>query len=343
MNSSLNELFLEITNRCLQKCIHCSSVASCKGNDRLSFSIIRNLIETVLPYGLERVCISGGEPFLHEEFIPIIDYLINKHLDVSIYTCGVYCGKDGNLTSIPKELLSYVAKRNVKRLIFSLHTANPQTYSLISGVSGTYDLARKSIESAVRAGMDIELHIVPMKINFFEIEKVLQLAYEEGITKVSLLRFVPQGRGALNTDKLMLDNQENESLRKLIDRWRKLYPKLAIRLGVPYNCLTMKGKKCTAGHNKLLINAKGEIFPCEAFKYLRGSRPSIYERDIIDVWDNDELLCQLRTMNVDCVSVCNHCEYRQLCMGGCPGQRMHINGSLFDGPDPICLCRQMKG
>ena len=60
------------------------------------------------------------------------------------------------------------------------------------------------------------------------------------------------------------------------------------------------------------INAKGEIFPCEAFKYLSGARPSIYERDIIDVWDNDELLCQLRTTNVDCVSVCNHCEYRRL-------------------------------
>lgn len=167
LNNSLNELFLEITNRCLQKCIHCSSMTSCKSNDKLNLSIIRNLIETVLPYGLERVCISGGEPFLHEEFIPIIDYLTNKHLDVSIYTCGVYCGKDGNLTFIPKELLSYVAKRNVKRLIFSLHTVNPQTYSLISGVSGTYDLVRKSIESAVRAGMDIELHIVPMKVNFF--------------------------------------------------------------------------------------------------------------------------------------------------------------------------------
>ena len=167
MNTPLNELFLEITNRCLQKCIHCSSVASCKGNDKLSLSIIRNLIETVLPYGLERVCISGGEPFLHEEFTSIIEYLTHKLLNVSIYTCGVYLGKDGNLTSIPQEFLSYVAKRNVKRLIFSLHAANPQTYSLISGVSGTYDLARKSIESAVRAGMDIELHIVPMKVNFF--------------------------------------------------------------------------------------------------------------------------------------------------------------------------------
>ena len=333
----LNELFIEITNNCLQKCVHCSSAASCENNEKIGLVNIKKMVEAALSRGLKNITLSGGEPFLHEEFTSIIEYLTHKLLNVSIYTCGVYLGKDGNLTSIPQELLSYVAKRNVKRLIFSLHAANPQTYSLISGVSGTYDLARKSIESAVRAGMDIELHIVPMKINFFEIEKVLQLAYEEGITKVSLLRFVPQGRGALNTDKLMLDNQENESLRKLIDRWRKLYPKLAIRLGVPYNCLTMKGKKCTAGHNKLLINAKGEIFPCEAFKYLSGARPSIYERDIIDVWDNDELLRQLRTTNVDCVSVCNHCEYRQLCMGGCPGQRMHINGSLFDGPDPLCL------
>lgn len=275
----LNELFIEVTNRCLQKCVHCSSAASCESIEEISFINIKKMVDAALTRGLRSVTLSGGEPFLHKNFASIVDYLCEKKIDVSIYTCGVYFNGNGSVTSIPKDVLMYISRKKVKRLIFSMHAATSETYSKITGTSSTYELAKKSIESSINAGLNIELHIVPMKINFHEIEDILKFASKKGISKVSLLRFVPQGRGALISDRLMLDHKYNELLKVLVKDWSRTYPAVSIRLGVPYNCLTMQGKKCTAAHDKLLINATGEIFPCEAFKYLKGSRPSIYKKN----------------------------------------------------------------
>ena len=41
----LNELFIEITNNCLQKCVHCSSAASCENNEKIGLVNIKKTVE----------------------------------------------------------------------------------------------------------------------------------------------------------------------------------------------------------------------------------------------------------------------------------------------------------
>lgn len=334
---TLNELFIEITNRCMQKCVHCSSGASCKGYDEISFIDIKKLVDDTIPMGLSRVTLSGGEPFLHPEFMAIIQYLYCKKITVSVYTCGVYAGGGSTIESIPDDVFIRMSENNVKRLIFSLHAATEATFEKISGISGSFNLVMKSIEAAIKYGFDVELHVVPMLLNFDELEKILQIADNIGVKQVSFLRFVPQGRGECNNDLLNLGTKENKILQDSVETWREIYSNIHIRLGVPYNCLTFSGKRCTAGHDKLLINASGEVFPCEAFKYMKGKRPNIYDTDIADIWNNDALLNELRNMDIARIAVCAECEYSKLCAGGCPGQRKRSLGSFYEGPDPLCL------
>ena len=127
------------------------------------------------------------------------------------------------------------------------------------------------------------------------------------------------------------------ALQEMYNAYKDGYKNVKVRFGTPFNCITYHGGRCTAGLNKLLINAYGEILPCEAFKYLHGQRPTIYQHDIAEVWQNDPLLDELRDIDLNTVSTCCHCSHKEGCRGGCPGQRRHLNGDFRKGPDPSCI------
>lgn len=330
----LTELFVEITNQCLQRCIHCSS---CAENRNFSFICIEDLsclIRDAIPMGLKRFTISGGEPFLYPDLKQLIDLLCESGVSTVLYTCGIVKKHDGEIGPIPRGYFQYLKKKNVEKVIFSLHGGTIETQAEIAQLANSYHYIIESLENAKQELLNVELHVVPMRLNIHELELILDLAKSKGINQVSFLRFVPQGRG---TEGLLLSREEQCLLREKYKRWKVDYPDLSIRFGAPFNCLTLEGKDCSAGRSKLLISATGEYFPCEAFKYLKGERPSIYNTKLESVWKNDLLLSQLRHLKMGQISICKDCTLRPACHGGCAGQRLKCNGDIMKGPDPHCL------
>lgn len=331
----IEELFIEITNHCLQRCIHCSSNADCNRYAEISFANIQDTVQRLLPMGLQSVVLSGGEPFLHPDFFAIVEFLRSKGLRYSLYTCGVVCGPQG-FASIADKVFDRIKDESLDKVIFSLHAGTQETQARISGFSSSFPSVLASIRAAKKSGIEVEIHVVPMSANYAELEQVLEIADELGVSKVSFLRFVPQGRG---TEQLRLNREQFLGLQQLYRKYQNGYKGVKIRFGTPFNCITYRGGHCTAGVNKVLINAYGEILPCEAFKYLHGQRPTICQQDIGEVWQNDQLLNELRAIHVDSVSICDACPYKDGCQGGCPGQRKHLNGDFRKGPDPSCILR----
>lgn len=331
----IEELFIEITNHCLQRCIHCSSNATCSQYEEISFEKILDTVDRLLPLGLKRVVLSGGEPFLHPDLFSLIDSLKHRKIRYSLYTCGVI-GDAASSAPISERAFDRIKSPDLDKVIFSLHAGTPETQARIAGYPASFQSVLASIRAAKACEIDVEVHVVPMQVNFSELERVLDIADELGVRRVSFLRFVPQGRG---TEQLRLNREQYLNLQRLYRAYQDGYKSVKIRFGTPFNCITYHGGHCTAGLNKILINAYGEILPCEAFKYLHGQRPTIYRHDICEVWQNDPLLNELRSVYVDAVSTCRTCPYKDACQGGCPGQRKHLNGDFRKGPDPSCILR----
>lgn len=331
----IEELFIEITNHCLQRCIHCSSDADCNQYAEIPFENVQDTVQRLMSMGLRSVVLSGGEPFLHPDLFAIVDFLKSRGLRYSLYTCGVIGGPQGP-ASIPDNVFERIKSNCLDKVIFSLHAGTQATQARIAGIPSSFSLVLDSIRAAKKCDIEVEVHVVPMSINYAELEQVLDVADELGVSKVSFLRFVPQGRG---TEQLRLNREQFLGLQQLYRKYQNGYKHVKIRFGTPFNCITYHGGHCTAGINKVLINAYGEILPCEAFKYLHGQRPTIYQRDIGEVWQSDPLLNELRAVHVDSVSTCDVCPYKDGCHGGCPGQRKHLNGDFRKGPDPSCIFR----
>lgn len=107
-----------------------------------------------------------------------------------------------------------------------------------------------SLLNASIVGLETDVHFIPMKPNYREITDILEMLEIARINNISILNFVPQGRGLKNVDDLMLSGSELVEFMKILDNSRNLYSG-HIRIGIPL--MGDSTHKCNAGLEKLDI------------------------------------------------------------------------------------------
>jgi MoaA/NifB/PqqE/SkfB family radical SAM enzyme len=65
-----------------------------------------------------------------------------------------------------------------------------------------------SMRDAEREQLSREIHFIPMKKNYMQIADILEYAEIFEMDRVSILKFVPQGRGKDNKDDLLMNNED---------------------------------------------------------------------------------------------------------------------------------------
>ena len=306
----LKEISIEITQQCPNYCIHCSSYSSWEQKQSMPYELICSVIKDAIELGATKICISGGEPFLHPKLSEIVDCISGLGAKCVIYTSGIYY--DGNtFQSLPLHVLMRIKER-VEKIIINYEAADSETYDTIMGTHcGGYVLMRQSISLAVSMGINVETHIVPMKINHQQIPLIIQQCNDLGVTRVSLLRIVRHGR-VLNNDELIFLTAEEEH--QLVEKTRQIATdqSMSIRFGIPFsNC--SKSVSCNTGIIKLNIRYDGLVYPCEAFKndlpqgFITSRPESVYEKSLLEIYEESSYLKEIRQKLHDFQSV-NTCE-----------------------------------
>ena len=264
---TLNELTIEIIQRCPNNCLHCSSFSHPASKDILELEDILNVTAQGAQLGLKRICLSGGEPLLHPELAQIMSGIYRTGLSISFYTTGISLTPRGE--AFPVVDWTFLNKDKTI-LIFSLHSHKAETHDSFSGRRGAFDQTRQSIMAACAQGFSVETHIVPNKMNIEELKETVKVASSWGVNKVSFLRLVPQGRAQTNKEKLVLNTHEEVSLTAVGQELQKdVQMKSKTRFGIPFSASLAQQKRCNAAETKLIIRHDGKILPCEAFKDIR--------------------------------------------------------------------------
>jgi MoaA/NifB/PqqE/SkfB family radical SAM enzyme len=210
----LKEISIEIIQRCPNNCIHCSSNSSCSSKNIINYEVYKKTIDDAVDLGLSRVCISGGEPFLHPDLVKFIKYSKEKGLEVFIYTSGITFNSMGEYADIDESLIKQLKDIGLDRLIFNVQSCEEVLYNTIMGTENCFNLMKSSIKNCVNCKLFCEMHFVPMRLNYNMIHSVLEMARELGVSKVSFLRLVMQGRALLNRDKVELSKEMTSELKE---------------------------------------------------------------------------------------------------------------------------------
>ncbi len=329
--SSGVELTLELGNFCPLACLHCSQDAGPFRSESLSLEKALEVVREARTLGADTIAISGGEPLCSPNVIPICEFAKLLGLRVFIYTAGSIIEKN-LLTPINDVLAQSLARLGVDRIIVNLQAARPELHDKITGRRGSYDNAVRSMRKLVSIGLRVEIHFVPMKINFQELPMVVNLAYELGVSQVNVIRFVPQGRGLRNNSILQLGREDNQSFTKVIAR-AITESTVPIRVSEAFAFLHLKTEyQCMAGRKKIVISGDGAVCPCSAFKGFLAGNPTynVNERSLSDVLNSGIFLCLRQNNSLAGVNC------------GCPAQRLIVDSKMEPGADPNCVTHAPK-
>jgi len=328
---NLREIKFELTYKCLLKCIHCSSEANVSACE-MSYDTAVSILSQAIEMKVQEISFSGGEPLLWPRFSEIASLCSSAGIHTQVYSSG----NIGDLTII-EEIKDYV-----DTIIFSIYSSEQEFHDQITKVGGSLKKTISAVEEAKNAGLNVEFHFVPLKSNYEHLSNIIDYAKTLGVPKISVLRFVPQGRGELISE-LALNTEENLRLKKIIEGNDS---KVQLRTGSPYNFLMVNQKqKCNAAINRLTITPDLHIYPCDAFKQVKAKKivgSDEYSRldkwSLSNCWNMSLYLNAIRRYHQHPFEKpCNTCKHIENCVSGCMAQKYLARGKLGKGPDPMCL------
>lgn len=337
------------TNMCNLKCLHCYQRADKPTPDELTLEEKLNVVDQLDRAGVAAIALSGGEPTIHPHFYTILNEMTKRGIYAAVATNG--------WVFADMEKLEKAVKLGLRYAEISLDSADPKKHDHFRGVPGAWERAVKALENTVKLGISHAMAITLTKLNYNEIENILDLAESIGVQRVVFFNFVPVGRGKENMWLDLAPDEREEALRTLYKEMRKRGKMQIVSTAPQYArvVLQMSGGEevapthfyvgndkivksvaeyvggCGAGRIYAAIEPNGDLTPCVFLPIKVGN---LREKDFSYIWENSQLLKDLRDRE-KLKGPCGKCPYKYVC-GGCRARAYaYFNDPL--APDPGCI------
>ncbi len=234
----VNYLRISITDRCNFRCRYCvprEPSMLVRHNQIATYEEILHIVQQSLALGINKVRITGGEPFVRKGILHFLEKLcrITALSDVSVTTNGYFLDTD---------TIQQLLNIGVKRLNISLDTLKRERFEYITGRDG-FDLVMENILNAHALGISpLKINTVILRhINDDEIQDLAALSIKYPF-HVRFIEYMPMGNTLIEDGQKVLAPEIKERIQSL----GKLIP-------------VLKGPNDGPADRYKLENAKGEI------------------------------------------------------------------------------------
>lgn len=148
-------------------------------SDILSFEEIVRVVESLLPAGLRKVRLTGGEPLIRKDLHKLIEQLreLSPELDIALTTNAQLLSKS----------IQNLKQAGLSRITVSLDAIDPDVYQAMGDTTSTPDFIIESIDKTLALGIPVKVNTVIQKgINEHQ---VIPLILEMGSRNVPI-RFI---------------------------------------------------------------------------------------------------------------------------------------------------------
>lgn len=323
------EVHLSVTGLCHNGCAHCYSDSRPDAGTNTTLETLKRRVDALAEMGVFHIALGGGEPFLIDWIFDLARYIRAKNMVPNVTTSGSV------MTEEKAKSAAVFGQVNVS----------------LDGVGDRYAVHRgyKGFEPADRALRLLRKHVkrvgincVVSRKNFNHLEEVLRYARSLRLDEVEFLRYKPSGRAAADTyhESKLTPSQAREFFPKVFE-WGKTH-KIRIKTDcsfVPFLCYHDPGVErmqhfsvmgCIAGNYLMAVDPEGRASGCSFWPHSEGPIEDQPAR-----WAQAESFQVFRSWTGQAPEPCAHCEYLDICRGGCRAVAVFSTGDPA-APDPEC-------
>ena len=209
----------------------------------------------------------------------------NERLKINVKAYYDRCLTPKSFEGITRQEFEKLKQLGLDKIVFDWQAFEESTDNELMGRKGLITCLMDSLIRASRTGINVDVHFIPMKPNYRQFSDIIECLEISGVKNISVLNFVPQGRGRDNKEELMLSKEELKEFSEILKKEKEHYSG-NIRIGIPLN-----GKishLCTAGTEKLDIKYDGTILPCPAFKEMSVEKMEKYGIKLHSIYEDLE-------------------------------------------------------
>jgi radical SAM protein with 4Fe4S-binding SPASM domain len=328
---------LEITARCNNNCRHCyinlpaeNKLAKQK---EMPLTQIKNIVDQAVELGALWCLITGGEPFLREDFFDIYEYLKKKGLLISVFT---------NATLITEEHIKFFKKYPPRDIEVTVYGVTKETYERVTRKPGSYDAFTRGLNLLLESGVKVRFKAMALRSNVNELPRIAAFCREK--TK-DYFRFDPFLHLRFDGDKkrneeikserlsakeiTAIERVDNERFAALEENCDKLIMPEAEHI----NCNHLF--HCGAGNGSFSVSYDGFFRLCSSLWH-KDCICDLKKIALADAWENFvPKVRDRRSDNRNFLSKCRKCRIINLCIW-CPAHSHLETGKLDEPVDYFC-------
>ncbi len=307
LNRPLRDLRISLTDRCNMRCRYCMPKEHFDNHqfldklEILTYEELSLIVESLIPLGLTKVRLTGGEPLLRRDVCSFIE-MLPKNLDIAMTTNGIL------LEKYAKDL----AKSGLNRVTVSLDALDTETFQAMGDTNEKPETVLRGIEAARMAGLKVKVNtVIRAGYNEHSVEKIADRFVGTDVI-VRYIEFMDVGEtNSWNNDEVIT----GEMMRKMLDsivpidaNHRGEVANRYMRGSQELGFIESVSKPFCGDCNRARISADGSLYTClfaskgndlKSILRMGASKEQIAEA-VRSIWSKrDDAYSQNRGLNVD--------------------------------------------
>ena len=261
LNRPLRDLRISLTDRCNMRCRYCMPREHFDSHDFLakeeilSYEELTTVVESLIPLGLTKVRLTGGEPLLRRDVCSFIEMLPNE-LDLAMTTNGI----------LLERFAADLAAAGLNRVTVSLDALDVETFQAMGDTDETPETVLRGIEAARMAGLTVKVNtVVRAGYNEHSVEKVAERFVGTDVV-VRYIEFMDVGEtNSWNNDEVIT----GEMMRAMLENLQPVKPNHVGEVANRYmrgnqeiGFIESVSKPFCGDCNRARISADGSLYTC---------------------------------------------------------------------------------
>lgn len=325
-NPCLQNIIVEITKKCNERCLHCYIPHENK-NVMMAEQDFYAIVDQCTEMGtVVNFRISGGECMTHPSFKEFIKYVKDRGFSLAILT---------NLTLLDDEIIQLLKEGTRSKVQVSMFSTDPDIHDKMTAVPGSLKTTMQNLEKLYAAGIPVDIATQVMELNKDSVEGMYKYAEEHGFNlRCDWTIIAKEDRCFDNLSCRVCDLSAYKTITELKLKYISGY-KQELKDELTREPKTLETHLCNAGSNGLQVDTNLEVHPCPGWDFSLGN---LKDTKLKDIWTSSEKLQKVRDVVLKDFPKCAQCNIRNLC-SICMAQadlEMKADNFKFEMPEYVC-------